>query len=69
VSYPPSDEIFTSSDQQTGLIGIPINGQLLSEYGYLALSFFSGASILLGMIVAMVARLKIDRRLLSDFNR
>lgn len=46
-----------------GLIGSPINGWILGAYGYLGLSLFSGLAMLLGMVILVVARLKLDLRM------
>ncbi|XMA13951.1 hypothetical protein WAI453_006742 [Rhynchosporium graminicola] len=43
-----------------GLIGSPINGQLLDRWQYLGLSLFSGLAMLLGMIVLIFAKLKVN---------
>jgi len=47
-----------------GLIGTPINGQLLEAFGYRGLSLFSGLSMLLGAGFLLIARLKIAKGLL-----
>ncbi|KAH9213721.1 major facilitator superfamily domain-containing protein [Leptodontidium sp. 2 PMI_412] len=43
-----------------GLIGSPINGQLLSKWQYLGLSLFSGLAMLLGMLVLILAKLRVN---------
>ncbi|KAH7370092.1 MFS monocarboxylate transporter-like protein [Rhexocercosporidium sp. MPI-PUGE-AT-0058] len=43
-----------------GLIGSPINGQLLSKWQYLGLSLFSGMAMLLGMLVLILAKLRVN---------
>ncbi|KAF5864820.1 hypothetical protein ETB97_006358 [Aspergillus alliaceus] len=48
----------------SGLIGTPISGQVLSPYGYLGLSLFSGLAMLLGSVFILIARLKIKTGLL-----
>ncbi|PVH76457.1 MFS monocarboxylate transporter-like protein [Cadophora sp. DSE1049] len=45
-----------------GLIGSPINGQILSKWQYLGLSLFSGLAMLLGMLVLILAKLKVNPR-------
>nr|A0A411PQP0.1 RecName: Full=Agnestins efflux protein AgnL12; AltName: Full=Agnestins biosynthesis cluster protein L12 [Paecilomyces divaricatus]QBG38876.1 MFS transporter [Paecilomyces divaricatus] len=47
-----------------GLVGTPINGQILIPYGYLGLSLFSGLVMLLGSVFILLARLKIKTGLL-----
>ena len=48
-----------------GLFGSPINGWILDAWGYLGLSLFSGLAMLVGMGVLMVARGKLDKRVLA----
>jgi len=43
-----------------GLIGSPINGQILDRWDYLGLSLFSGLAMLLGMLVLILAKLKVN---------
>lgn len=45
-----------------GLVGSPINGWILAKWGYLGLSLFSGLAMLVGMMVVVIARLRLDRR-------
>ncbi|KUJ10775.1 MFS monocarboxylate transporter-like protein [Mollisia scopiformis] len=44
-----------------GLIGSPINGQILAAHGYLGVALFSGLALILGMVVLIPARLKLNR--------
>lgn len=48
-----------------GLLGSPINGWILGKCGFLGLSLFSGLAMLVGMVVLVVARLKLDKRVLG----
>ena len=48
-----------------GLVGSPINGWILGTWGYLGLSLFSGLAMLVGMTFIMLARGKLDKRLLA----
>jgi MFS family permease len=48
-----------------GLIGSPINGWILDAWGFLGLSLFSGLAMLVGMLVLILARSKLDKRLLG----
>ncbi|KAL2072059.1 hypothetical protein VTL71DRAFT_11402 [Oculimacula yallundae] len=48
-----------------GLIGSPINGQLLNKWQYLGLSLFSGLAMLLGMLVLILAKLKVNAKFLG----
>lgn len=45
------------------MANVPISGALAARYGYLALSMFSGVSLLLGGLSLTAARLAQDRRL------
>ncbi|KAH9204483.1 MFS monocarboxylate transporter-like protein [Leptodontidium sp. 2 PMI_412] len=47
-----------------GLIGSPINGQLLGRWEYLGLSLFSGLAMLIGMLVLILAKLKLNPKFL-----
>lgn len=49
----------------TGLFGSPICGQLVSHYGYLSMSMFTGASLVAGGLIITAARLKLDSRILA----
>ncbi|OJD30000.1 mfs monocarboxylate transporter [Diplodia corticola] len=44
----------------TALFGTPISGQLVGQYGYLALSMFSGATLVVGSLLITWARLRLD---------
>jgi predicted MFS family arabinose efflux permease len=46
-----------------GLLGSPINGWVLEDWGYLGLSLFSGLAMLIGTGILVIARGKLDRRL------
>jgi predicted MFS family arabinose efflux permease len=48
-----------------GLIGSPINGQLLDAFGYLGLSLFSGLTMILGMLIMTLAKLKLNPKFLA----
>lgn len=48
-----------------GLLGSPISGWILGAWGFLGLSLFSGLAMLVGMTVLLLARLKLDSRLLA----
>ncbi|TEA20215.1 Leporins efflux protein lepC [Colletotrichum sidae] len=47
----------------TALVGPPISGQILSHSGYLALSMWTGATLVLGAAILLMARLRLDRNL------
>ncbi|THZ24484.1 MFS monocarboxylate transporter [Aureobasidium pullulans] len=47
------------------LFGTPISGQLVGEYGYLALSMFAGATLVAGSALIACARLIQDKRLFA----
>jgi predicted MFS family arabinose efflux permease len=49
------------------LVGAPIGGALVSNYGYLALSVFTGATLLVAGVIMIAARLKFDRKILVVF--
>jgi hypothetical protein len=46
----------------SGLVGSPINGQLLGAFSYLGLSLFSGLAMLIGTVILILAKLQIDPR-------
>ncbi|PQE06040.1 MFS monocarboxylate transporter protein [Rutstroemia sp. NJR-2017a BBW] len=48
-----------------GLVGSPINGQILNVYGYLGISLFSGLAMLIGALIIVAARLKLEPKLLA----
>jgi hypothetical protein len=45
------------------MANVPISGALAEKYGYLALSIFSGLTVLVGGVLLVAARLLQDRRL------
>lgn len=47
------------------LCGAPVSGQLLGRYGYLAISMFSGATLVAGSALIACARFVQDRRLFA----
>ncbi|KAI4722990.1 MFS monocarboxylate transporter [Aureobasidium sp. EXF-10727] len=47
------------------LFGAPISGQLVGQYGYLALSIFSGAALVAGAVLIACARFVLDKRLIA----
>lgn len=47
------------------MANVPISGALIERYSYLALSIFSGASLILGGVILLIARLVQDRRVLA----
>ncbi|OJJ76878.1 hypothetical protein ASPBRDRAFT_49895 [Aspergillus brasiliensis CBS 101740] len=49
----------------TALFGTPISGQLVGSYGYLALSMYAGASLVVGGLLIFVARFKVDRTIFA----
>lgn len=49
----------------SGLIGTPINGQILQAFSYLGISLFSGLAMLIGMIILAIARSQVDSRILA----
>ncbi|ODM17037.1 hypothetical protein SI65_07436 [Aspergillus cristatus] len=51
------------STSLSAMAGIPISGQLAGKYGYLALSIYSGVSLLVGAILLVIARLVQNRSL------
>ncbi|EYE91894.1 MCT family MFS transporter [Aspergillus ruber CBS 135680] len=53
------------STSLSAMAGIPIGGQLAGKYGYLALSTYSGVSLLVGAVLLVIARLAQNRRLLA----
>ena len=52
-----------TSPAYSTLIGTPAGGAILTKYGYLSLSMFTGATMLAGSILVVVSRLILDRRL------
>ncbi|KAJ9236379.1 hypothetical protein DTO027B5_4673 [Paecilomyces variotii] len=49
----------------SGLAGIPISGELAGRYGFLALSIYSGVSMLVGTVILIAARIAQERRLFA----
>ncbi|KAJ5514940.1 Major facilitator superfamily domain general substrate transporter [Penicillium fimorum] len=53
----------SGSTALSAMANVPISGALLEKYGYLPLSIFSGASLLLGGLLLIAARLAQNRQL------
>ncbi|KAL4737940.1 MFS general substrate transporter [Aspergillus similis] len=49
----------------SGLAGIPVSGELAGKYGFLALSIYSGVSMLVGTVILIAARIAQEKRLLA----
>ncbi|PQK16323.1 hypothetical protein BB8028_0006g06430 [Beauveria bassiana] len=49
----------------TALFGTPISGQLVGSYGYLALSLFAGASLVVGGLLIFMARFKMESKVFA----
>ncbi|KAF6812378.1 MFS monocarboxylate [Colletotrichum plurivorum] len=49
----------------TALVGPPISGQILGRFGYIALSAWTGATLVLGAVIIAAARLRLDRKTLA----
>ncbi|KAL9093504.1 MAG: hypothetical protein Q9165_003899 [Trypethelium subeluteriae] len=49
------------------LVGTPISGQILDHSGYLALSMWTGATLLAGSVIVALARLNANKKLLYKF--
>ncbi|KAF6793758.1 MFS monocarboxylate [Colletotrichum musicola] len=49
----------------TALVGPPISGQILGRFGYLALSAWTGATLVLGAAILAAARFRLNRRMLA----
>ncbi|KAE8378275.1 major facilitator superfamily domain-containing protein [Aspergillus bertholletiae] len=49
----------------SALAGVPISGELAGKYGYLALSIYSGVSLLLGSVLLVAARFVQSRELFT----
>ncbi|OGM42378.1 MFS monocarboxylate transporter [Aspergillus bombycis] len=49
----------------SALAGVPISGELAGKYGYLALSIYSGVSLLAGSVLLAAARFVQSRKLLA----
>lgn len=54
-----------TDDPDRALVGPPISGQILGRFGYLALSAWTGATLVVGSAVLAAARLRLDRRILA----
>ncbi|KAJ6186837.1 hypothetical protein N7519_001745 [Penicillium mononematosum] len=53
----------SGSTALSAMANVPISGALVERYGYLSLSMFSGASLLLGGVLLIAARLSQNRQL------
>ncbi|PLN77658.1 major facilitator superfamily domain-containing protein [Aspergillus taichungensis] len=49
----------------TALFGTPISGQLVGSYGYLALSMYAGASLVVGGLLIFVAQFNLGRKIFA----
>ncbi|KFX97535.1 hypothetical protein O988_04815 [Pseudogymnoascus sp. VKM F-3808] len=49
----------------TSLFGTPISGVLVGSYGYLSLSLFAGASLVVGSILIFWARLRLNKNIFA----
>ncbi|KAF6800364.1 MFS monocarboxylate [Colletotrichum sojae] len=49
----------------TALVGPPISGQILGRFEYLALSAWTGATLVLGAVILAAARFRLDRGILA----
>lgn len=60
----PSDTGYNCSylQQRSAMANVPISGALAEKYGYLALSIFSGVTVLVGGMLLLGARILQDRR-------
>jgi hypothetical protein len=58
----PKEQLMTFN---SGLIGSPINGQILERWGYLGISLFSGLAMIIGVVIMAIARLRANPKLLS----
>ncbi|KAF7592018.1 hypothetical protein BBP40_000799 [Aspergillus hancockii] len=54
-----------ASTSFSAMAGIPISGELAGKYGYLALSIYSGVSLLIGSVLLAAARFVQSRKLLA----
>ncbi|KAE8151421.1 major facilitator superfamily domain-containing protein [Aspergillus avenaceus] len=54
-----------ASTSFSAMAGIPISGELAGKYGYLALSIYSGVSLLVGGVLLVGARIAQDKALLA----
>ena len=46
----------TANSMNRAMAGIPISGELAGKYGYLALSIYSGVSLMVGSMLLAAAR-------------
>jgi VIT1/CCC1 family predicted Fe2+/Mn2+ transporter len=53
------------ADACSAMASVPISGELIGSYGYLALSLYSGVSMLIGSFLLLLARFAQERRLLA----
>jgi VIT1/CCC1 family predicted Fe2+/Mn2+ transporter len=53
------------ADDDSAMASVPISGELIGSYGYLALSLYSGVSMLIGSFLLLLARFAQERRLLA----
>ncbi|KAI0538552.1 putative MFS monocarboxylate transporter [Xylaria digitata] len=51
----------------TTLVGTPISGQILLRGGYVSLGIWTGVTLLTGGLVLVLARLKLDRKILAVY--
>ncbi|KAJ0425040.1 putative MFS monocarboxylate transporter [Aspergillus carlsbadensis] len=49
----------------SAMASVPISGELIGSYGYLALSLYTGVSLIVGSFLLLLARLAQDKRLLA----
>ncbi|CEL10067.1 hypothetical protein ASPCAL13195 [Aspergillus calidoustus] len=49
----------------SAMASVPISGELIGSYGYLALSLYSGVSLIIGSFLLLLARFAQERRLLA----
>ncbi|KAI2631140.1 putative MFS monocarboxylate transporter [Xylaria nigripes] len=57
--------LVTGSVAIPSLIGTPISGQILSQGGYLGLAVWTGVTLLVGSIILVGARLKLNSKILA----
>lgn len=55
----------TLTHHSRAMAGVPISGELAGKYGYLALSIYSGVSLLVGSLLLVIARLAQSRDLFA----
>ncbi|KAL2870560.1 MCT family MFS transporter [Aspergillus lucknowensis] len=56
---------FMASASFSAMANVPISGELVGKYGYLALSIYSGVSLLVGSLLLLLARFAQNRKLLA----